>query len=246
MLPVEPVPPAVGHRVGRRRRRRGRCAPSAAATRRPSAGTTCRLPPVAARWSGTGPSISCTRPAPAMPTCPPGLEEPGEVVEVEVVGPVVDEGVDRHDRRRRTPRRTAAPGRRRGWGTRRRRRRRRGSGAGSPTPRTTGRWPTPATPSSRSQEDRRRAAPAAQVEHAHPGLQVHRLGQPLVQPQRVRPAAGRGDDPVGVIGRRPREPLADQVPVILHPSPSLVRNPANHLSTTRIDCCRVMRRLPRP
>ena len=92
-----------------------------------------------------------------------------------------------------------------------------------------------------AQEDRRCCPPAPQIQHAHAGSQVERLmapagnvdrafalafvdverrtcqmtgverlGQPLGEPQRIGPAAHAGGHPVGVIRRRARESLGEK------------------------------------
>ena len=65
-------------------------------------------------------------------------------------------------------------------------------------------------------EDGRCPAAATEVQHAHAGPQVHRLGQPLGQPQRVGPAADAGDDPLGVVARRAGKPLRDKPLIHCH------------------------------
>jgi hypothetical protein len=55
------------------------------------------------------------------------------------------------------------------------------------------------------EEDRLRRPTATEIEHAHPGLQLDDLGEPLGQPQRVGAAADARDQPIRVVARGARE-----------------------------------------
>ena len=82
------------------------CSFQCRATRPPNGDTRVSWAHHSRRWSGTGPSISCTSPAPAIPTAP-RLHKPSEVVQIQVVRPEVVEGID-HTIASKNPRQTAA------------------------------------------------------------------------------------------------------------------------------------------
>ena len=48
-------------------------------------------------------------------------------------------------------------------------------------------------------------------QHPHVRAQVHGFSEPLGEPQCVGPAAGAGHDPLGMVVRRPRESLRNQL-----------------------------------
>ena len=101
------------HRVGGLRFRRARCAPNAAATRRPSAVHQKSCVQNSRRCSGTGVGISSTSPAPAMPIWPARLHELHQVIQVQIVRAEVGIAIDARRSHRRTRPQTAATGRRR-------------------------------------------------------------------------------------------------------------------------------------
>ena len=141
------------------------------------------------RWSGTGVVDLLHEPGAGDAHRAARFHEPGEVVQVQVVRAVVEERVDRHD----------------GVEELRGERQRAGIGvdredavldAGVPDALQVLRGAEPQVGGPdlhaelAAQEDRRRRASTAEIQHPHAGPQVERLGQPLGQPQRVGPAAG--------------------------------------------------------
>src|SRR5439155_6452565 len=75
------------------------------------------------------------------------------------------------------------------------------------------------------QEHRRRCSSAAEIQYAHAGPQVQRRGEPLAQPQRIGRTADAGENPFGMVLRRTRKSLADQWLVRSHVNSPLVRAP---------------------
>ena len=140
------------------------------------------------------------------------LHKLSEVVQVQVVRPVVREGIDAHD----------------GVEELRGERQRPGIGmdrkhavldAGIPDALDVlrGAEPQVGCPNLHAefapQKDRRRRPSAAEVQHPHAGPQVQRRREPLSQPQRIGPAAGVGQDPFGVVLRRAGKSLG-HVPIV--------------------------------
>ena len=143
------------------------------------------------------------------------LQKASQIVQIQIIGPVVDERIDAHDRveelrgerqrsRIRVDRKHAIVD------------------VGIPHALKVVRGTEPQVggphldPEFATEKDRRHRQPAAEVQHPHVGPQVERLGEPLGEPQRVGPAAGAGDDPFGMVFRRARESLRHQSLVCGH------------------------------
>ena len=206
--PVQPEPPAVGQGVGHRDVQDAAPLPvPPPPARRVQAVRHFRSPPLGqvpgdrvvnlAQEPGQGDAHRTAR-----------LDEPGEVVQVQVVRAVVHEGVDGHD------------GVEESLGERQRP----GVGAdredavldaGVPNPLDVLRGAEPQVrrpdlhAELAAEEDRRQSAPASEVQHPHAGPQVERFGEPLGQPQRVGAPADPRQHPLRVVSRGARKTLRD-------------------------------------
>ena len=146
---------------------------------------------------------------------PAGLHEMREVVQIQIVGAVVRERVDRDDgveelgRKRQRPRIRVN-----------RKHAVVDTGIADPLDVLRGAEPQVGGPHLHAelapQEDRRRCLAAAQIQHPHSGSKIQGGCEPLDEPEGIGPAAGVGEHPVGVVPGGTRKALGHQTGILRH------------------------------
>ena len=139
-----------------------------------------------------------------MPMAPPELHKSGEVVQVQIVRPVVIEGIKRHDDVEEFFAEGVATGRQHARGSRSSDSTSRISGFSGRSPRHLNHRSVARDLNAEFalEEDRGGGASAAKVEYPHSRLQIERGREPLGHPEWIRGPADAGKQPFRVVLRR--------------------------------------------
>jgi hypothetical protein len=208
LVPVQPPFPAIGHGVSHLDLHDASAFPVLAPPGRRVNTAKIMRPPLG-KMLGNGTFDFLNKPGPGNSHEAVRLHKSGEVIQVQVVRAVINEGIDGDDRveklrgeRKRTCIRVD-------WKDTLLH-----AGIADPLEILCGTEPQVSCPYLNSvftvQKDRGRSTSAREVQHAHAGLKLEGRAKPLGQPKRIRAAAGACDDPFGIVPRGAREPIGEE------------------------------------